>query len=312
MNLPHEAGTPDQYGVVGHPVAHSWSPFIHGMFAKAAAQNLVYRLFDITAGRFSARDSAPADRRRARPQCHVAAQAGGRRTGQRADAARGARAGGQHHRLLRGYDAARRQHRRRRPDRPISSTILGIALADKRVLILGAGGAARGVRRPACWSASCARSPSPTAPRTRRASSRPEFSDLGQIIRLHFRRDRGPALRSHHQRHLGEPAGRDAGAAGRTGRAKRPFATTWPTAAGIRPSRCGRDRCTPARISKGWGMLVEQAAESFLLWRGIRPEHAAVLAGAGAARLSASCAGASSRLDGALQRMVTSSSALVG
>ena len=36
--------TPDQYGVVGHPVAHSWSPFIHGMFAKATAQNLVYRL----------------------------------------------------------------------------------------------------------------------------------------------------------------------------------------------------------------------------------------------------------------------------
>ena len=38
---------PDQYGVAGHPIAHSWSPFIHGMFAKATAQNLVYRLFDI-------------------------------------------------------------------------------------------------------------------------------------------------------------------------------------------------------------------------------------------------------------------------
>jgi hypothetical protein len=47
VNLPHEAGAPDQYGIVGHPVAHSWSPFIHGMFAIATAQNLVYRLFDI-------------------------------------------------------------------------------------------------------------------------------------------------------------------------------------------------------------------------------------------------------------------------
>ena len=52
MNQPNELGNPDQYGVVGHPVAHSWSPFIHGMFAKATAQNLVYRLFDITADDF--------------------------------------------------------------------------------------------------------------------------------------------------------------------------------------------------------------------------------------------------------------------
>ena len=40
-------GAPDQYGLAGHPVAHSWSPFIHGMFAKATGENIVYRLYDL-------------------------------------------------------------------------------------------------------------------------------------------------------------------------------------------------------------------------------------------------------------------------
>jgi shikimate dehydrogenase len=37
----------DQYGVIGHPVAHSRSPFIHGLFAKQTGQRIAYRLYDV-------------------------------------------------------------------------------------------------------------------------------------------------------------------------------------------------------------------------------------------------------------------------
>ena len=40
---------PDSYGVVGHPVGHSLSPFIHGMFARATGQAMSYRLYHVSA-----------------------------------------------------------------------------------------------------------------------------------------------------------------------------------------------------------------------------------------------------------------------
>ena len=42
----------DQYGVVGHPVGHSLSPFIHGMFARETGQDMTYRLYDVAPADF--------------------------------------------------------------------------------------------------------------------------------------------------------------------------------------------------------------------------------------------------------------------
>ena len=40
--------------------------------------------------------------------------------------------------------------------------------------------------------------------------------------------------------------------------------------------RWARERGS-TRAYKGWGMLVEQAAESYLLWHGVRPETKTVM-----------------------------------
>ena len=45
----------DRYGVFGHPVGHSLSPFIHAMFARETAQDISYRAFEVTREEFAPR-----------------------------------------------------------------------------------------------------------------------------------------------------------------------------------------------------------------------------------------------------------------
>src|SRR5438045_4087403 len=49
------SGSVDQYGVVGHPIAHSWSPFILGLCARETGESMSYRLYDFTAEEFAPR-----------------------------------------------------------------------------------------------------------------------------------------------------------------------------------------------------------------------------------------------------------------
>lgn len=51
----------DQYAVIGNPIGHTKSPLIHGMFAAATGQDLVYTAIEGRLGQFAedARPSAP-------------------------------------------------------------------------------------------------------------------------------------------------------------------------------------------------------------------------------------------------------------
>jgi shikimate dehydrogenase len=270
--------TPDQYGVVGHPINHSWSPFIHGLFAKQTEQSLVYRLYDITPEDFRVQVLEFFTRggrglNVTVPHKEAAAEIANELT------ARADRAGAVNTLMLRddhvlvgdntdgqGLVTDLRQN-------------LGLSITNERLLILGAGGATRGVAEPLLSLGPTELVVANRSPE-RAVNLASLFSDLGPIRGCGF-----------------EEVGDEpfdvvinATAAGLTG--------TVPNVAG--GVIAGHTVCydmsysksaTPfvtwaieqgcARAHKGWGMLVEQAAESFTLWRGIRPDTVPVLTALG-------------------------------
>jgi shikimate dehydrogenase len=274
VKVPQVSDNPDQYGVVGHPVSHSWSPFIHGMFAKASAQNLVYRLFDISPDNFR-RDALRLFATGVRglnitlPHKQAAAELVNELT-PRAERAQAVNTiaffedtsllGDNTDGLGLTADLERN---------------LGMTLADKRILILGAGGAVRGVLGPLMErELREVHIANRTPDRARKLAA--EFADLGQISGCGYPDLRGPAydliINATSASLQGEMPALPAGIVGEEtvcydmayGRGHTPF-TLWAKS------------LHAARTTKGWGMLVEQAAESFLLWRGIRPDTKPVL-----------------------------------
>ena len=155
---------PDRYAVVGNPIAHSKSPQIHAAFARATGQDLSYeRLlapldgFDATVERVRARGRhGPATSR-----CRSSTKRSPSRVGERPRAR--ARRRGQH--------AERDGDGRGTRDNTDGAGIvrdltanLGVALArPRRSLILGAGGAARGIAGAAARAGAALASRWPTA-----------------------------------------------------------------------------------------------------------------------------------------------------
>ncbi|HEX4025549.1 MAG TPA: shikimate dehydrogenase [Steroidobacteraceae bacterium] len=276
---------PERYAVIGHPIAHSLSPQIHTLFARQTRQNLSYVALDV-----------PPERLAAQVQGFFAA--GGRGLNVTVPHKQAVMA------LLDGLtERARRALAVNTIARHATAGLLGdntdgvglvrdlvhnlhLAVRSQRILLLGAGGAARGVLGPLLE----------LGPRELVIANR-SFERAAALA--HEWAAAGPVRAAE----LGTEAadGGVAGAAALAGfdlilnataaslqgevpalppQVVRSAAVCYDLAYGRRDTAFVRwaRSLGAAQVHMGLGMLVEQAAESFQRWRGVRPDTAPVLA----------------------------------
>lgn len=263
----------DRYAVFGNPIAHSKSPLIHGLFARQTSQDLRYEALLAPIDGFAAalRDFATAGGRGANvtvPFKEEAFRLCDRRT------PRAELAGAVNTLLIgdAGIDGDNTDGAGLLRD---IETNLGYPLAGRRVLLLGAGGAARGAIGPLLD-----RLPATLTIANRTAA---KAVDLARHFAAH-----GPVDGCGY----GELAGRrfdlviNATSASLGGElpplppgvfAAEGLAYDMMYGRGQTPFLAFANREGAAHLADGLGMLVEQAAEAFLLWRGVRPDTAPVM-----------------------------------
>ena len=265
----------DEYGVFGHPVAHSFSPFIHGFFARAAGQQMSYRAYDVAPEEFSERvkDFFGAGGRGLNitlPHKIAAVEVAQELTARAAHAAAVNTLALQDDNVVLGdnTDGAGLV-------RDLCHN-LQIVITQRRLLILGAGGATRGVLAPILGLEPAIVVIANRTPERAEALAA-AFVDLGVTQGVGFTHVGDTPfdliINATSASLSGDIPPIPAGAIGPEtvcydlayGRSAMAF-VRWAKQAG-----CGR-------AVQGLGMLVEQAAESFQLWRGVRPETAPVLA----------------------------------
>jgi len=260
---------PDRYAVIGNPVAHSKSPWIHAQFARATGENLEYGSIEAPADGFVRAVEAfraqggkglnvtlPFKAEAFRLCAGTSARAAAAQAVNTLVLDRGKPWGDN----TDGVGLVRDL-----------GTNLGRRLAGARVLLMGAGGAAQGVLAPLAEAGVeqivVANRTLPRAQalaaRVRGASACSYEALAGQSFDLVV----------------------NATSAGLSGDLPplpkglfRPGAFAYEMVYGRDTAFLAMARAAGAGTSDGLGMLVEQAAESFQIWRGIRPETGAVLA----------------------------------
>lgn len=263
----------DLYCVFGNPIAHSRSPAIHAAFAAATGQDMVYeaRLAAVDGFKQAISDFVAAGGKGANVTVPFKEEAF--RLSTRLSA-RAARAGAVNTLAFNGAEIFGDNTDGAGLVRDITCN-LGYALAGKRILILGAGGAARGAIAP-LLAAQPASMFIANRSGDKAEALAAAFADMALIEGGNFAKARGKSFdlvinatsASLSGQSLPLPPGLYAAESlaydMMYGKGETPFI------AQARPQGA-------ARCSDGLGMLVEQAAEAFLVWRGVLPETAAVL-----------------------------------
>jgi len=264
--------SPDRYGVVGHPIAHSKSPFIHGRFAAATGQNLVYERYDVRPEDFvsALREFFGKGGRGLNvtlPHKEAAARFADRLTSR-------ARLAGAVNTLRRCDDGVIEGDNTDGAGLLADLSHLGVRLAGARVLVLGAGGATRGILAPLLE-----RGPAElfianrTADRARQLAR--EFAaEAGERCVLRgggFEQIAAqPVDLVLHATSLGLEGQVPAIPQGVLGAGTVAYDIGYGTT-DTPFTRWAREHGA-GRVAQGLGMLIEQAAEAFFLWRGIRPD----------------------------------------
>jgi shikimate dehydrogenase len=258
----------DRYAVIGHPVAHSRSPWIHARFARATAQDLEYGRIEAPPERFA--DAVTAFRRTGGKGLNVTLphkEAAYRLCDEHS---RRAEAAGAVNTLVFGDALFGDNTDGAGLVRDIEANE-GYRLRGRSVLLLGAGGAARGVAGTLLESGAARLTiANRTVDKARRLAARFPgtaacgFADLaGQRFDIVINAT-SAGLQDVALPLPGGLLAADGLAYDMVYGRDTPFLTA--------------ARAQRARVRDGLGMLVEQAAESFLLWRGVRPDTRAVFA----------------------------------
>ena len=266
--MTNNRSAPDRYAVVGHPVEHSRSPLIHTVFARQTGQHLTYEVIDASPAAFET-------------AVRGFGAAGGKGLNVTVPHKEAAFA------LCRERSAAATAARAVNTIKIVDGRLIGHntdgigfirdvtvnqrqALKGKRIVVLGAGGAARGIIGPLLEHEPAELT---IGNRTKERADQvvAQFGALSLVARTFAELAEQPPydllVNATSAGLKGEAPPFPASLVGAEsfcydlvyGSADTPF-VVWGKSHGA------------ARAVHGWGMLVEQAAESFAIWRGVRPD----------------------------------------